>query len=67
MRFGPADTTCQGVVQAYIERAKLKRRLHGSVTKDGAPIPPRPEDAAARPFEVSDQTVRASSCFPDLR
>ena len=62
------QTTCVGVVQAYLERAKA---YNGSctalLTKDGAPIPPATGMVrAGAPLKYSTQTVAASTVFPDL-
>ncbi len=61
-------TTCQGVVQAYVERAKAYNgACTALVTKDGAPIPPSTGMMrAGAPLSYPTVTVSASTLFPDL-
>ncbi|MFN7936105.1 MAG: amidase family protein [Bryobacteraceae bacterium] len=61
-------TTCQGVVQSYLERTKAYNgACTALVTKDGAPIPPSfgmIRGGARLPYPT--QTVAAASVFPNF-
>jgi amidase len=62
------QTTCQAIVQAYIDRAKA---YNGTctvlVTADGKPIPPaKGVVRAGAPLAFPTQTVAASSIFPNF-
>ncbi len=60
--------TCQGVVQAYIDRAKAYNGVCTAlVTEDGAEIAPvKGYVRAGAPIEYPTKTVKASTLFPDL-
>src|SRR5260370_8801991 len=62
------QTTCQQVVQAYIDRARAYSGVcKALLTKDGSPIPPsRGMVRAGSPIQYPTQTVAASTVFPDL-
>ena len=62
------QTTCQGVVQAYIDRAKAYNGVCTAlVTADGADIAPATGYVrAGAPLVFPTKTVRASTIFPDL-
>jgi len=62
------QTTCQQVVQAYIERAKAYNgACTALLTKEGKPIPPSTGMVrAGAPLQYPTQTVPASTVFPDL-
>ncbi|MQA28449.1 MAG: amidase [Luteitalea sp.] len=62
------QTTCVGVVQAYLNRAKAYNGVSNAlVTPDGAPIPPAPGQVrAGAPLEFPTMTVKASTLLPDL-
>jgi len=59
--------SCQGVVQAYLNRAKAYNgTCTALVTKDGSPIPPATGTIrAGSPLQFPTQTVPVSSIFPD--
>jgi len=59
--------SCQGVVQAYIDRAKAYNgTCTALVTKDGTPIPPATGTVrAGSPLKFPTQTVPVSSIFPN--
>ncbi len=61
-------TTCVGVVEAYIERAKAYNGVCTAlVTADGADIAPAlGYTRAGKPLEFPTQTVAASTVFPEL-
>ncbi len=61
-------TTCQGVVQAYLERAKAYNgACTALITQDGAPAPASTGMVRARtPIVYPTQTVAASTLFPDM-
>ena len=61
-------TTCVGVVDAYIERARAYNGVCTAlVTADGADIAPvRGYVRAGKPLEFPTRTVAASTIFPDL-
>src|SRR5258705_5779322 len=61
-------TTCQGVVQNYIERAKAYNGVSNALlTADGASIPPPPGQVrAGAPLKFPTETVKASTLLPDL-
>jgi amidase len=61
-------TTCQGVVQAYIDRIKAYNgTCTALVTADGRPIKSAPgRILAGTPVKYPTQTVKASSYIPDL-
>ena len=60
--------TCQGVVQAYLERAKAYNgACTALITKDGAPIPPATGMVrAGEMLTYPTKTIPASTFFPDL-
>jgi hypothetical protein len=60
------QSTCRGVVQAYIDRAKAYNGICTAlVTKDGAPIPPSTGIVrAGAPLSFPTQTVAATTIFP---
>ena len=60
--------TCQGVVQAYLNRAKsYNGTCTALVTKDGAPISVAPGTVrAGTPLTFPTRTVPVSSIFPDF-
>jgi Asp-tRNA(Asn)/Glu-tRNA(Gln) amidotransferase A subunit family amidase len=62
------QTTCQQVVEAYLERTKaFNGACTALVTKDGAPIPPSTGMVrAGSPLEYPTQTVAASTIFPNF-
>jgi amidase len=62
------QTTCQAIVQAYIERARAYNGVCTSlVTADGADIPPATGAArAGTPLTFPAKTTKASAVFPDL-
>ena len=62
------ETTCESVVQAYIDRAKAYNGMCTSlVTQDGAPISPGPGMVrAGAPLKFPTDTVAASTLLPDL-
>jgi len=62
------QTTCVGVVKAYLARAKAYNGVCTALlTKDGAPIPPATGMMrAGSPLKYPTQTVAASTVFPDL-
>ena len=61
-------TTCVGVVEAYIERARAYNGVCTAlVTEDGAEIAPAEGYVrAGRPLEFPTRTVKASTIFPGL-
>jgi len=61
-------TTCQGIVQAYIERARAYNGVCTSlVTSDGADIPQAIGAVrAGAPMTFPTKTTQASAIFPDL-
>lgn len=61
-------TTCQGVVQAYLERAKAYNgACTALVTKDGAPVPASPGMMrSGTPLGYPTATVSASTLYPNL-
>jgi amidase len=62
------QTTCQGVVQAYIDRAKAYNGVCTAlVTADGADVAPATGYVrAGAPLAFPTRTVRASTILPDL-
>jgi amidase len=62
------QTTCRGVVQAYIDRAKVYNGVCAAlVTADGADIAPaKGYVRAGAPLVFPTKTVKASTVFPDL-
>jgi Asp-tRNA(Asn)/Glu-tRNA(Gln) amidotransferase A subunit family amidase len=62
------ETTCQQVVQAYIDRAKAYNGVCTAlVTKDGAPVQSKPGTVrAGSPLRFPTATVAASKILPDL-
>jgi amidase len=62
------QTTCKGIVEAYIERAKAYNGVCTAlVTRDGASIKPgRGYVRAGKPLVFPTRTVKASTRFPDL-
>jgi Asp-tRNA(Asn)/Glu-tRNA(Gln) amidotransferase A subunit family amidase len=62
------ETTCKGIVQAYIARAKAYNGACTSlVTADGAPVKPvKGYIRAGSPLVFPTKTVNASSLFPNL-
>ena len=62
------DVTCQGVVQAYIDRAKAYNGVCAAlVTADGKPIPEATGTTrAGSPLLFPTKTVAASSLIPSL-
>jgi amidase len=62
------QTTCQQVVQAYLDRAKAYNGVCTAlVTKDGAPIPPATGPVrAGAPIVYPTKTVPVSSVFPNF-
>ncbi len=62
------QTTCRGVVQAYLDRAKAYNGVCTAIlTKDGAPIPPATGMMRAGSLlKYPTQTVPASTVFPNL-
>jgi Asp-tRNA(Asn)/Glu-tRNA(Gln) amidotransferase A subunit family amidase len=62
------ETTCEAVVESYIERAKAYNGMCTAlVTADGAPIAPaRGIVRAGKPLEFPTDTVRVSSVLPDF-
>jgi Asp-tRNA(Asn)/Glu-tRNA(Gln) amidotransferase A subunit family amidase len=62
------EITCQGLVQAYIDRAAAYNGVCTQLTtEDGAPIPPTTGRVmAGSPIEYPTETVKASNIFPDL-
>jgi Asp-tRNA(Asn)/Glu-tRNA(Gln) amidotransferase A subunit family amidase len=62
------QTTCKGVVQAYIDRAKAYNGVCTAlVTADGADIAPAMGYVrAGAPLVFPTKTVKASTVFPDL-
>jgi amidase len=62
------QTTCQGIVQAYIDRAKAYNGVSNALlTENGAPIPSAPGWVrAGSPIKFPTQTVKASTLLPDL-
>jgi Asp-tRNA(Asn)/Glu-tRNA(Gln) amidotransferase A subunit family amidase len=62
------QTTCRGVVQAYIDRARAYNGVCTAlVTRDGEPIAPATGYVrAGAPLTFPTQTVAASAVFPDL-
>ena len=63
------QTTCQQVVQAYIERAKAYNgTCTALVTADGKPIAPATGTVrAGAPLTFPTQTVAVSTILPDLQ
>jgi amidase len=61
-------TTCEGVVQSYIERAKAYNGMCTAlVTADGAPIAPaRGAMRTGKPLEFPTTTVPVASVLPDF-
>src|SRR5262245_13134420 len=61
-------TTCEGVVQAYLARARAYNGVCTALlTKDGAPIPhAQGVVRAGAPIQYPTTTVAASTVFPDL-
>jgi amidase len=62
------QTTCKGVVQRYIDRAKAYNGVCTAlITKDGASIKPgKGYVRAGKPLLFPTKTVKASTIFPDL-
>ncbi len=62
------QTTCKGIVEAYIERARAYNGVCTAlVTKDGADIPAALGYVrAGAPLAFPTKTVKASEVFPDL-
>ena len=62
------QTTCQGIVQAYIDRARAYNGVCTSlVTADGADIPPATgATRAGAPLTFPSKTTKAAAIFPDL-
>ena len=62
------QTTCRGVVQAYLDRAKAYNGVRNAlVTADGAPIPRPPGQVrAGAPLTFPTQTVAIVDVLPDL-
>src|SRR5262245_16683421 len=62
------QSTCQGIVQAYIDRARAYNGVCTSlVTTDGADIPPATGAArAGAPLTFPTKTTKAATIFPDL-
>ena len=62
------ETTCQQVVQAYIDRAKAYNGVCTAlVTKDGAPVKSKPGTVrAGSPLKFPTATVAASKILPDI-
>jgi amidase len=62
------QTTCKGVVQAYLDRAKAYNGVCTAlITPDGAPIKPgKGYVRAGRAIAFPSKTVKASTVFPDL-
>ncbi len=62
------QTTCEGVVQAYVNRAKqYNGTCTALVTKDGAPIQAAPGIVrAGAPLKFPTQTVPISKVFPNF-
>lgn len=62
------QTTCAGVVQAYIDRAKAYNGVCTAlITKDGASVKlGKGYVRAGKPIVFPTKTVKASSIFPDL-
>src|SRR5262245_11863080 len=62
------QTTCQGIVQAYIERVRAYNGVCTSlVTADGTDIPPvRGAVRAGSPLTFPTKTTKGSAIFPDL-
>jgi amidase len=62
------QTSCQRVVQSYLERAKAYNGpCTALLTVDGKPIPPSTGMVrAGAPIQYPTQTVAASTVFPDL-
>jgi Asp-tRNA(Asn)/Glu-tRNA(Gln) amidotransferase A subunit family amidase len=62
------QTTCRGVVQAYIDRARAYNGVCTSlVTADGAPIPAvKGAVRAGAPLAFPTTTVKAATILPDL-
>jgi Asp-tRNA(Asn)/Glu-tRNA(Gln) amidotransferase A subunit family amidase len=62
------EITCQGLVQAYINRAAAYNGVCTQlVTEDGAPIPPTTGRVmAGSPLEYPTETVKASDILPNL-
>jgi Asp-tRNA(Asn)/Glu-tRNA(Gln) amidotransferase A subunit family amidase len=62
------QTTCQAIVQAYIDRARAYNGVCTSlVTPDGADIPPATGAVrAGAPLKFPTKTTKASTVFPDL-
>ena len=61
------QTTCRGIVEAYIARAKAYNGVSDRlVTKDGAPIPAAPGTVrAGAPLKFPTETVAVSTLLPD--
>jgi amidase len=62
------QTTCEGVVQAYLARAKAYNGVCTALlTKDGAPVPPaKGMVRAGSVLGYPTRTVAASTVFPEL-
>jgi amidase len=62
------DTTCEAVVESYIERAKAYNGMCTAlVTADGAPIAPAPGIVrAGKPLEFPTETVPVSRILPNF-
>ncbi|MGE3332344.1 MAG: amidase family protein [Rhodospirillaceae bacterium] len=62
------ETTCQQVVQAYIDRAKAYNGVCTAlVTKDGAPVQSKPGTVrAGSPLKFPTATVAVSKILPDF-
>ncbi len=62
------ETTCKGVVEAFIERAKAYNGVCTAlVTKDGANVKPgKGYVRAGKPLVFPTKTVKAATLFPDL-
>jgi amidase len=62
------QATCQGVVQAYLSRAKAYNGVCTAlVTKDGAPIPPaKGAVRAGAPIKFPTKTVPVTSVLPNF-
>ena len=62
------QSTCQQVVQAYVDRAKAYNGVSDRlVTRDGAPVPtPRGTVRAGSPLRFPTETVAVSTLLPDF-
>jgi amidase len=61
-------TTCRGIVQAYLDRAKAYNGVSNYlVTKDGAPIPPPPGQVrAGAPLKFPTRTIAIGAVLPNF-